>query len=139
MPTVFFLTLFQLTGLAEAFLPEAIEFCARKVAAVSGDARRALDICRRAAESAQVSGKCVDLLDIKAAIDQMNASPAVRAIQTLALQEQIFLVAILSEFRRSGVEETVFGDVAGTHLTLTRMRGLPNPSISILSSVRRFV
>ena len=30
----------------EAFESSAIEFCARKVGAVSGDARRALDICR---------------------------------------------------------------------------------------------
>jgi len=29
-----------------AFDPDAIELCARKVSAVSGDARRALDICR---------------------------------------------------------------------------------------------
>jgi origin recognition complex subunit 1 len=30
----------------KAFRKEAIEFAARKVGAVSGDARRALDICR---------------------------------------------------------------------------------------------
>lgn len=35
-----------------AFEPDAIELCARKVSAVSGDARRALDICRRAVEIA---------------------------------------------------------------------------------------
>lgn len=33
--------------------PDAIQFAARKVAAVSGDARRALDICRRAVEMAE--------------------------------------------------------------------------------------
>lgn len=33
--------------------PDAIQFAARKVAAVSGDARRALDICRRAVELAE--------------------------------------------------------------------------------------
>ncbi|KAF2461009.1 P-loop containing nucleoside triphosphate hydrolase protein [Lineolata rhizophorae] len=33
--------------------PDAIQFAARKVAAVSGDARRALDICRRAIEIAE--------------------------------------------------------------------------------------
>lgn len=35
--------------------PDAIQFAARKVAAVSGDARRALDICRRAVELAETS------------------------------------------------------------------------------------
>ncbi|PSS14538.1 Origin of replication complex subunit 1B like, partial [Actinidia chinensis var. chinensis] len=34
----------------DAFEKQAIEFASRKVAAVSGDARRALEICRRAAE-----------------------------------------------------------------------------------------
>jgi origin recognition complex subunit 1 len=33
--------------------PDAVQFAARKVAAVSGDARRALDICRRAVEIAE--------------------------------------------------------------------------------------
>lgn len=35
--------------------PDAIQFAARKVAAVSGDARRALDICRRAVEIAEAA------------------------------------------------------------------------------------
>jgi origin recognition complex subunit 1 len=33
--------------------PDAVQFAARKVAAVSGDARRALDMCRRAVEIAE--------------------------------------------------------------------------------------
>ncbi|KAL9068597.1 MAG: hypothetical protein Q9157_006457 [Trypethelium eluteriae] len=36
--------------------PDAIQFASRKVAAVSGDARRALDICRRAVELAESDG-----------------------------------------------------------------------------------
>lgn len=35
--------------------PDAIQFASRKVAAVSGDARRALDICRRAVEIAEAA------------------------------------------------------------------------------------
>lgn len=42
--------------------PDAVQFASRKVAAVSGDARRALDICRRAVEIAE-----------KQAEDQNNA------------------------------------------------------------------
>lgn len=37
--------------------PDAIQFASRKVAAVSGDARRALDICRRAVEIAEQSSE----------------------------------------------------------------------------------
>jgi origin recognition complex subunit 1 len=37
--------------------PDAVQFAARKVAAVSGDARRALDICRRAVELAEADAR----------------------------------------------------------------------------------
>lgn len=37
--------------------PDAVQFASRKVAAVSGDARRALDICRRAVELAEAEAK----------------------------------------------------------------------------------
>ncbi|KAL2169885.1 hypothetical protein VTG60DRAFT_5500 [Thermothelomyces hinnuleus] len=40
--------------------PDAVQFAARKVAAVSGDARRALDICRRAVELAEADAKARD-------------------------------------------------------------------------------
>ena len=46
------LTFFRLSGLT-VFEKDAIQLVARKVASLSGDARRALDICRRAAELAQ--------------------------------------------------------------------------------------
>ncbi|PWY81980.1 P-loop containing nucleoside triphosphate hydrolase protein [Aspergillus heteromorphus CBS 117.55] len=39
--------------------PDAIQFASRKVAAVSGDARRALDICRRAVEIAEQASEAV--------------------------------------------------------------------------------
>lgn len=41
--------------------PMAIQFCARKVAAVHGDVRKALDICRRAVELVQTQEKCQKL------------------------------------------------------------------------------
>ena len=34
--------------------PAAIQFCARKVSAVAGDMRKALDICRRAVDLVEV-------------------------------------------------------------------------------------
>ena len=39
--------------------PDAIQFASRKVAAVSGDARRALDICRRAVELAESDAEAI--------------------------------------------------------------------------------
>ncbi|KAK0733600.1 P-loop containing nucleoside triphosphate hydrolase protein [Lasiosphaeria miniovina] len=50
---------------------DAVQFAARKVAAVSGDARRALDICRRAVELAEA--------DAAKYADQPPATPSKRA------------------------------------------------------------
>jgi origin recognition complex subunit 1 len=46
--------------------PDAIQFASRKVAAVSGDARRCLDICRRAVEIAETEAASKDDADGKA-------------------------------------------------------------------------
>ncbi|KAL9912819.1 origin recognition complex subunit 1 [Glossina fuscipes fuscipes] len=98
-------------GGSEAFKGEAIQLVARKVAAVSGDARRALDICRRATEIADSSkGKeiCVNILHVQQALSEMIASAKVQAIKRCSRLEQILLQAIAAEVTRTGVEETYF-------------------------------
>ncbi|XP_040392668.1 cell division control protein 6 homolog [Cygnus olor] len=42
--------------------PRALQFCARKVSAVSGDARKALDVCRRAVEMVELDVRAQTLL-----------------------------------------------------------------------------
>jgi len=80
-----------------SFEPEAVEFIARKVSAASGDARRALDISRRAAELAENDGEArtpskkgtkpkaskstVMMKHVQAAIEEMFSSPKLLAIQ----------------------------------------------------------
>ncbi|KAJ5489246.1 Origin recognition complex subunit 1 [Penicillium diatomitis] len=58
--------------------PDAVQFASRKVAAVSGDARRALDICRRAVEIAEQEAD--EAANAAAAnnddIDEMPATPS---------------------------------------------------------------
>ena len=71
----------------KAFDEDAIELAARKVAAVSGDARRALDICRRSTEIAesQSDGKTdeqlVGMTHVNAALQEMFSSPKIVAIR----------------------------------------------------------
>uniref|UniRef100_A0A1A9ZNE4 Origin recognition complex subunit 1 n=1 Tax=Glossina pallidipes TaxID=7398 RepID=A0A1A9ZNE4_GLOPL len=82
-----------------------------KVAAVSGDARRALDICRRATEIADSSKNkeiCVNILHVQQALSEMIASAKVQAIKKCSRLEQILLQAIAAEVTRTGVEETYF-------------------------------
>ena len=71
----------------KAFDEDAIQLAARKVAAVSGDARRALDICRRSTEIAEVEGErkkgnqLVVMTHVNAALDEMFSSPKIVAIR----------------------------------------------------------
>ena len=80
------------------FDQDATEMAARKVASVSGDARRALDICRRAVEIAQRANEnelssskgrsrkvtlCVGMAHVTAAVSEMFSSPMVTAIRLI--------------------------------------------------------
>lgn len=75
--------------------------CYRKVAAVSGDARRALDICRRATEIAEFSestnSKMVSMVHVNQALAEMITSAKVTAIQNCSVMEKIFLQAVAAE------------------------------------------
>ena len=84
----------RMTGL-KVFDLDAIQLAARKVAAVSGDARRALDICRRSTEIAeseatysgtQVKGSSdvlVNIGHVDKALKEMFSSPKILAIRSV--------------------------------------------------------
>lgn len=119
--------------------PDAVQFASRKVAAVSGDARRALDICRRAVEIAESEslaqdpppdtpskrgrGKQADpvaakkklgrvtIATIKQAINEATSSPLQQALRSLPLASKLLLAALLARLRRTGISECVLGDV----------------------------
>ncbi|TVY45248.1 Origin recognition complex subunit [Lachnellula occidentalis] len=113
---------------------DAIQFASRKVAAVSGDARRALDICRRAVELAESetlsipapntpskSGKSLEKISkslgivtiatVKKAINEATTSPLQQYLRGLPLSAKILLAALMAKTRRTGVAESVLGDV----------------------------
>ena len=87
------------------------------MASLSGDARRALDICRRATEIA-AANKATDIGDdttalvgmthVSKAHEEMFCSPRVLAIRCCSPLERILLRAVALCFRRSGIEETTF-------------------------------
>ena len=84
----------------------------RKVASVSGDARRALDICRRATEIAENNNRdCVTMLDVTSAFTEMIANPRVQAIKCCSIMERKFLESVSSEVQRTGVEQVTFKNV----------------------------
>ncbi|KAF5923163.1 origin recognition complex subunit 1 [Diceros bicornis minor] len=120
----------------KAFEDDAIQLVARKVAALSGDARRCLDICRRATEICEFSHQkpgspgLVTVAHLLDAVDEMFSSSYITAIKNSSVLEQSFLRAILAEFRRSGLEEATFQQVYSQHVALCRMEGLPYPTMS---------
>ncbi|KAL2772543.1 origin recognition complex subunit 1 isoform 2 [Daubentonia madagascariensis] len=120
----------------KAFEDDAIQLVARKVAALSGDARRCLDICRRATEICELSPQkpdspgLVTVAHLMEAVDEMFSSSYITAIKNSSVLEQGFLRAILAEFRRSGLEEATFQQIYTQHVALCRMEGLPYPTIS---------
>ncbi|OBS60532.1 hypothetical protein A6R68_08339, partial [Neotoma lepida] len=120
----------------KAFEDDAIQLVARKVAALSGDARRCLDICRRATEICELSHQhgdsrgLVTVAHLMEAIDEMFSSSYITAIKNCSLLEQGFLRAIIAEFRRSGLEEATFQQIYSQHVALCRMEGLPYPTMS---------
>ena len=111
--------------------PDAIQFAGRKVAAVSGDARRVLDICRRAVEIAEsesgerelsamsptkqgrleASQGRVMIATIKQAINEATSSALQQCLKALPLASKLFLAALLTRIRRSGISECVLGDL----------------------------
>ncbi|NWQ62081.1 ORC1 protein, partial [Neopipo cinnamomea] len=124
----------------KAFEEDAIQLVCRKVAALSGDARRCLDICRRATEICELakqkrSPEIVGMAHVTEAIDEMFSSPYINAIRNASLHEQIFLKAILAEFRRAGVEEATVQQVYHHHMALCRIEGMQRPTVSEMMAI----
>ncbi|CAO3623222.1 unnamed protein product [Mucor hiemalis] len=125
----------------DAFVKEAVEFAARKVSAVSGDARRALDICRRAVEIVEarsaedVALKHVTIAIVDQAIKEMFTSPSVSFISSCSLHQKIFLVACMQRSRAIGLAEIEFGDVAHYHIQTCKWHNIEPPNTSDLMRV----
>ncbi|KAJ3355048.1 Origin recognition complex, subunit 1 [Allomyces javanicus] len=107
----------------------AITFAARKVSTVNGDARRLLDVTRRAVELAEAAGAAkaptkiknsipvpVDVAHIKHAADEMYASPAAQLLVALATSgavvvQRVAVAVILAAQRRAGVRDVPVREV----------------------------
>jgi len=143
---------------------DAIEFCARKVASVSGDARRALDVCRRAVEFVHDDNAAADpdapkklgtIQHIDRALKEMHATSTSQTIRTASKQEKIFLCSVLTlvtpfyysfyfyfsiiflfhQLRTTGATETCFIDAARRHQAMCRMHHVTVPNISNIALI----
>lgn len=104
---------------------DAIEFASRKVASVSGDARRSLMICIRAVEIAQaefsskkdeerevLDGKyTVTIMHIMKAVNEASSSPVSGYLNSLSFLSKLVLVSIMLRKKRLGIAEIQVGEV----------------------------
>ncbi|CAK1584286.1 unnamed protein product [Parnassius mnemosyne] len=106
--------------------PDAVQLIARKVAAVSGDARRALALCARALELAGARG--AGLKEVQQALGEAASSAAVRAIRNCSPAERLMLRAVAAEVERTGSDETTLSRALGTAAAIVALDGRPYKS-----------
>merc|ERR1712216_457961 len=113
---------------SKAFTPDALKRCAARVAAGSGDVRKALQLCRRAVELCQaepldhkmVQGTHLD----RAAKELLYSNPAAQAIAGLDRRGRYFLCGVLLELRsEKGTEVVSLRKVAARYEKLVRTGG----------------
>lgn len=91
---------------------DGVKFASMKVSSISGDARRVLDICRRAVELVHSKGMTAGMDDVKEVIKVMQNSPTAAFLKELSLHERIMLAALVKCMKREGVEEIKWGEVS---------------------------
>lgn len=133
---------------------DAVQFASRKVAAVSGDARRALDICRRAVELAEgdapgagdpmtPSKKApgsgapdqsrrgrVTISTIKRAINEATTNPIQQHLRGLPLTSKMLMAALILRIRRSGLAETTLGETLDELQRVAAFSARPPPGMA---------
>ena len=112
----------------DAFEPVAVSFAVTKVAGVSGDARRVLELCRRSAEIAEAAGLArVNAGSVQVAMREMFNSPHMSYIRDGSLHERVFLVALCKTLRQDGCDVARLEDVAAEHGSLCAAHGVTPP------------
>ncbi|KAH7926066.1 P-loop containing nucleoside triphosphate hydrolase protein [Leucogyrophana mollusca] len=94
---------------------DGVKFAAMKVSSISGDARRVLDICRRAVELAHPRTRTARPDDVKEVIKVMQNSPTAAYLRECSVHERIMLASLLKCIKREGVEEIKWGEIQQQH------------------------
>ncbi|XP_042017219.1 cell division control protein 6 homolog B-like isoform X1 [Salvia splendens] len=140
------------------FQPQALELCARKVAAASGDMRKALAVCRNAieiligdsmlssldgTEDQQKSAENVSMSNqvridhVAAALSKVYKSPVVDTIISLPQHQQIILCSVVKLFRGGKKKDTTLGELNKYYVDVCKSTSIPPVGILELSSMCR--
>ncbi|XP_042528502.1 cell division control protein 6 homolog [Dipodomys spectabilis] len=127
----------------------AIQFCARKVSAVSGDVRKALDVCRRAIEIVESDVKSQTILKPLSECKTPSESPVPKRVglahiaqvisevdgnrmalsragtqESLPLQQKILVCSLLLLTRQLKIKEVTLGKLYEAYSTVCRKQQL---------------
>ncbi|KAI0081042.1 P-loop containing nucleoside triphosphate hydrolase protein [Panus rudis PR-1116 ss-1] len=114
-------------GTPDVIAPDSVKFASMKVSSISGDARRVLDICRRAVEMVQPYSRTARTDDVKQVIKDMQNSPTAAYLRDLSLHERIMLAAMLKCTKKEGIEEIRWGDLRYQHIVYTNLLAEHSP------------
>ncbi|XP_051894651.1 cell division control protein 6 homolog [Pristis pectinata] len=119
----------------------AIQFCARKVSSVSGDARKALDVCRRAVEIVESDVRSQAVVESKSPVKTHNPGlkkvglPHISQVisevygdrmtpssgsECFPLQQKLLVCSLLLLIRQSKVKEVALGKLHDTYSKVCR-------------------
>lgn len=133
--------------------PVAIQLCARKIAACTGDIRKALDVCRRAIEMVENKRKtnfalqstsddrcnpgspmkgspalCVDISDVSAVLHEVYGSrlktSETSQVVTMPLQQMILLCTIILMKKYCKVQDMILGKVYDVYKRICKRRDI---------------
>jgi origin recognition complex subunit 1 len=118
-----------------AFEPRAIELCAAKVASSSGDIRRCLDVCRRAAEMVG-HGKTVTAGDITDAYNDLLMN-GMYPILEMSIYHKLFFLTAIREQHNMQTNDLSFEKIVGRMQTLIDM--CPTKNLIAKVSIRELL
>uniref|UniRef100_A0A0M3J6L5 Origin recognition complex subunit 1 n=1 Tax=Anisakis simplex TaxID=6269 RepID=A0A0M3J6L5_ANISI len=101
----------RLSG-SSAVQEDALEFASRKVASVSGDLRKALDILRRATQLAiNYKAKQLTMKHVQDAVKEASTTASVDLVHSLSRHSLMILRSALAEQISCGLDEFLFSDL----------------------------
>ncbi|XP_062615995.1 cell division control protein 6 homolog isoform X2 [Saccostrea cucullata] len=135
--------------------PSAVQFCARKISAVAGDMRKALDVCRRAIEMVEHEVKAQQVLKVSAA-DCLNSptkvNPPIKKIgvmqiskvlsevygssstsnsqESIPLQQKLIVCTLLLMVKQGKLKEVTMGKLHDTYTKICKKRQMASVDYS---------
>ncbi|WFD42402.1 Origin recognition complex, subunit 1 [Malassezia psittaci] len=124
-------------GCERVFKIDALLFAAKRVANVSGDARRMLDVCRRVVELAEYEAafnkkqpEPISILQMRDVLNRMARSGRTAHIAALSLHAKLLLASMYACVRKTEVTEVEWGEVSSHHAALCRTHSVGSRSFS---------